>query len=543
MKKLVLLAICFCGTIAFAQKAPQEVTLVVSADGATKTQAIDNALRSAIEQTFGTFVSANTEILNDELVKDEIATVSSGNIQKYSEIAAVTLPNGNTSVTINVTVSLAKLVSYAQSKGSECEFAGATFGANLRMYEFNKKNERIAIRNMIKQLDALRPVYDYKLVVSEPIIRGNGKYAEVSCTVMALGNEKTTMLKEIIDKTLTSLARNEEQAKPLMNSGFSFHKYYMYLGKYAERKYDFNKNAGGFYNYEPFYMHNSDLLYTFSLFFQELLYDFSITDNLGGRYFSIIKKTVPQWYYNGQISGYETIEYPSGNTEPSSKTLENDGFVCYTDSIPLVETEYNIPIRFLEKISTINIMPDKETRTNIIEPSISMYDYGYVLLSYFPFTKEISKSMGEDNNPFYDMMFNQYPIIAIYLNGNDITTDGYGNEIRRYDNMYKKMIGLYRDSTEMESESTLCIEIVDAKEWRAKGEWTIDGKGTGNYELSGGIWGNFGNGALVIDKAFFNGVRFSYIDGTSIEQTTFGNWKDGKIYLQKDNKTFLKIDK
>ena len=103
MKKLVLLAICFCGTIAFAQKAPQEVTLVVSADGATKTQAIDNALRSAIEQTFGTFVSANTEILNDELVMDEIATVSSGNIQKYKEIASVTLPNGKTSVTLNVT--------------------------------------------------------------------------------------------------------------------------------------------------------------------------------------------------------------------------------------------------------------------------------------------------------------------------------------------------------------------------------------------------------------------------------------------------------
>lgn len=103
MKKLVFLALCLYSMVSFAQK---EVSLVVSADGATKSQAIDNALRSAIEQTYGTFVSANTQILNDELVKDEIATVSSGNIQKYKEVAAVTLPNGNTSVTLSVTVSL-----------------------------------------------------------------------------------------------------------------------------------------------------------------------------------------------------------------------------------------------------------------------------------------------------------------------------------------------------------------------------------------------------------------------------------------------------
>ena len=140
MKKIICLALSFFCAVVFAQEATKEVSLLVSADGATKTEAINNALRSAIEQTFGTFVSANTELLNDQIVKDEIATISSGNIQKYTEVTSITLPNGNTSVTLNVTVSLKKLVKYAQSKGSECEFAGATFGANARMYEFNKKN-------------------------------------------------------------------------------------------------------------------------------------------------------------------------------------------------------------------------------------------------------------------------------------------------------------------------------------------------------------------------------------------------------------------
>ena len=59
------------------------VTLTVSAQGETISEAKQNALRDAIEQAFGTFISSNTEILNDELVKDEIVSVSNGNIQDY----------------------------------------------------------------------------------------------------------------------------------------------------------------------------------------------------------------------------------------------------------------------------------------------------------------------------------------------------------------------------------------------------------------------------------------------------------------------------
>ena len=231
MKKLILFALCLCGAVAFAQN---EVSLVVSADGATKTQAIDNALRSAIEQTYGTFVSANTEILNDELVKDEIATVSSGNIQKYKEVASVVLPNGNTSVTLDVIVSLKKLVKYAQSKGSECEFAGATFGANKRMYDFNKRNEEKAIDNLIKQLEGLRPVYDFEINVSEPVMsdgkdrtkkRGkagqNTESANVEINITVKSNDKTIVFNDLIISTIRSLSMTEKQIKPMENAGFT----------------------------------------------------------------------------------------------------------------------------------------------------------------------------------------------------------------------------------------------------------------------------------------------------------------------------------
>lgn len=146
-----------------------EVALTVSADGATKEEATKIALRSAVEQAYGAFVSANTTILNDEMVKDEIVTISNGSIKSYQEVASALLPNGRTTVTLNAIVSISKLTSYAQSKGATTEFAGATFAMNVKMRELNKKNEMKALDNLIAQIKALLPVaFDRELVLSEP---------------------------------------------------------------------------------------------------------------------------------------------------------------------------------------------------------------------------------------------------------------------------------------------------------------------------------------------------------------------------------------
>lgn len=168
--KVFLLAFFIMNVFQMSAENKDEVTLVVSADGATKDEAVKTALRSAIEQSYGAFVSANTTILNDELVKDEIVTVSSGNIKSYDEISCNQLSNGHASVTLKAIVSISKLVSYAQSKGAETEFAGATLGANIAMYALNKKNEAIVLKNMIAQWDTMGNTFDYEVELGEPII-------------------------------------------------------------------------------------------------------------------------------------------------------------------------------------------------------------------------------------------------------------------------------------------------------------------------------------------------------------------------------------
>lgn len=160
----------FVGNNVYAQN-QNDVTLIVSADDDSKEEATKVALRSAIEQAYGTFVSANTTILNDELVKDEIVTVASGNIKEYKEIACEQMPNGKTFVTLQATVSISHLVSYAQSKGAETEFAGAAFAMNMKMQELNKQNEMKALQNLLCQVKELLPIsFDKKLIIKDPLM-------------------------------------------------------------------------------------------------------------------------------------------------------------------------------------------------------------------------------------------------------------------------------------------------------------------------------------------------------------------------------------
>ena len=120
MKKMLLI---FAILISFQIEAQEDktVTLTVSGTGKTLEEAKTNALRSAIEQAFGAFISSKTEILNDNLVKDEVVSVSNGNIQKYDIVSQVEIPNSGYAMTLNATVSISKLTSFAQSKGVSIE--------------------------------------------------------------------------------------------------------------------------------------------------------------------------------------------------------------------------------------------------------------------------------------------------------------------------------------------------------------------------------------------------------------------------------------
>ena len=75
------------------------------------------ALRSATEQAFGAFISSKAEMFNDQVVADQMASVSSGNIKSYEVLNESQLPDGSWGVTLKTIVSVDKLTSFVEAKG------------------------------------------------------------------------------------------------------------------------------------------------------------------------------------------------------------------------------------------------------------------------------------------------------------------------------------------------------------------------------------------------------------------------------------------
>ena len=167
MKKLLsfVAAILFAATT-FAQV--DEVTLTTIGNGKTEEEATLRALRNALEQTFGTFVSANTSIINDELARDEITATSKGNVKEYKKLSVVKLPDRTTTVTLKATVSINKLISYARNNGSRAEFAGQTFAMNVKLLKLQQQNANKTLDVMKDNVIALcHRVFDYDIKLGE----------------------------------------------------------------------------------------------------------------------------------------------------------------------------------------------------------------------------------------------------------------------------------------------------------------------------------------------------------------------------------------
>ena len=221
------------------------VTLVTSGSGSNEEEATRNALRNAIEQAFGTFVSSNTTVVNDELVSDAIASVSSGNVLGYEQISCFDTNDGCV-VSVKAVVSIGGLVSFAQNKGMETELAGNTFLQNKRLAKLNKENEMKALANLVNQLFIfLSQAYDYTVDVGQP--SGDGVYS-VLVTVNATPNANMNKFWDIIDKTLSSLSMSPSESANYQSLGLKTYEY-SYNPENLRFKMDSKKSMGAKSNY------------------------------------------------------------------------------------------------------------------------------------------------------------------------------------------------------------------------------------------------------------------------------------------------------
>ena len=216
MQKILLsliFAIVCISSSTIAQEENKNVTLTVSGSGKSLDEAKQSALRSAIEQAYGAFISSKTEVLNDQVVADQMASVSSGNIQSYQILNESQLPDGTWGVTLKAQVSVNKLTSFVKSKGYAVEINGGLFSFNIKQQILNEKGEIQAIVDLITLINGpMQTSTDYSIKSEEPkAIDENNRNFGIPVTITGNANQNIDFCANYFNKTLSAISLDENE--------------------------------------------------------------------------------------------------------------------------------------------------------------------------------------------------------------------------------------------------------------------------------------------------------------------------------------------
>lgn len=149
MKNIVLISILLIFSV--SESLSQNVNTVVITtigSGSNFENAKVNALRSALEQVSGAYLSANTLIINDKLISDNISTITTGSINKY-EILGQIVSNNQFFVTIKSEILPNKFADFVTGKtGSSVTVKGGLYAANIKQLNLNEKAELEAVKKL-----------------------------------------------------------------------------------------------------------------------------------------------------------------------------------------------------------------------------------------------------------------------------------------------------------------------------------------------------------------------------------------------------------
>jgi hypothetical protein len=216
---IITIVFLFTHLIVLAQDADKTVEIKVSGSGKTQEDAKLIALRSAIEQAFGTFISAKTEILNDNIIADQITSVASGNIQSFKILNESQLPDGSWGVTLNAIVSINKLTSFSEAKGIAIEIKGGLFALNIKQQLLNEQGEIKAVHEMVGLLhEPMQTSLNYEIKNGEPkSMDTESKNWEIPLTVTASANKNMDFCSNYFINTLAALSLTDEEVTTYKN--------------------------------------------------------------------------------------------------------------------------------------------------------------------------------------------------------------------------------------------------------------------------------------------------------------------------------------
>lgn len=144
----------------------QTVDITTLGVGSTPSDAETVALRSALEQCYGVYLSAKSELRETSTTVDgetshtstlfeNMATITSGEIVSYQVLEqteeSIQGQPSRFHVVVQSRVSVEAVANYALSKGVEVQLAGGMFAQNIKLHQLNEEAEITALENLVDQ--------------------------------------------------------------------------------------------------------------------------------------------------------------------------------------------------------------------------------------------------------------------------------------------------------------------------------------------------------------------------------------------------------
>jgi hypothetical protein len=406
MKFILLFAFITAFNILYSQTTENIVTLTTSGTGKTIEEAKNNALRLAIEQAFGAFISSKTEILNDEIVSDQITSVASGNIQSFEIKSQTKLTDNLWGITLTAVVSVDKLTSFVQAKGVTVEMKGGLFAINIKQQMLNEKAEIESIIQAVGNIHGvLQKSFDYEIEAKEPVAEGtdNSKWS-VDLTVSVSINDNYITAMNYLSKTLEAISLKENEILDYTTHGKKVYKVWIQSENkvhiYALRKSESIMALQSLcYNLSNYYKSQFKVSWGTSQHYTGEQFHSKFDDN-GREYDSFeIDPQLEQRQYLG-FSGYQNL---------SEKNI------YVTLSVPIVnsmidkfERSHILTLSELETISSYNVEPIN---------SFSQYEFGGYVFAQMEYYQVQLKLLGSSN--FIETVTNNGPAFMAGLVSGD----------------------------------------------------------------------------------------------------------------------------
>jgi len=254
----------------------QTVTVTSTGIGLSSAEAKKSALRDALEQAFGAFITSSTQIINDEIIEDEINSIAFGNILSYDVLSETMAGDKQWMVVVRADVSVNKLLNLARSEGMEVSFDGDLFALNIKQKILNAQGEIKAIENMVQVLNEVaKSSFNYSIETGEPYSKdGQQLNWSVPLTISVRVNENFKQIPQLMIQALSGLSLKDKDLEDLKARKVDY--YIVNIMRPTRPNNEF----------EHFYLRNAesrDLIAKFVMEFKSHLLDFTVNDGIQER--------------------------------------------------------------------------------------------------------------------------------------------------------------------------------------------------------------------------------------------------------------------